>query len=174
MVFGRPGGGLTRSLFCEHSEPFLGTWPASGWMHAGSVYEPLMSAPLTPDSGCSSQPGHLLGTPRTSSSNGVGRYEESERGTRGRLEAQVDLLARALLPTPTATPYGNNQSPSPGASVRPSLDSLASSGALLPTPRASDGEKGGPNQKGSSGDLMLPSAVMRIGASTSPPSDAGN
>lgn len=31
---------------------------------------------------------------------------------------------------------------------------------LLPTPRASDGEKGGPNQRGSSGDLMLPAAVQ--------------
>ena len=30
-----------------------------------------------------------------------------------------------LLPTPTASRYGNNQSPSPGAVVRPSLDSLA-------------------------------------------------
>lgn len=30
-----------------------------------------------------------------------------------------------LLPTPTAARYGNNQSPGPGAAVRPSLDSLA-------------------------------------------------
>ena len=30
---------------------------------------------------------------------------------------------------------------------------------LLPTPRATDGTKGGPNQRGSSGDLMLPSSV---------------
>lgn len=30
---------------------------------------------------------------------------------------------------------------------------------LLPTPRATDGTKGGPGQRGSSGDLMLPSAV---------------
>lgn len=30
-----------------------------------------------------------------------------------------------LLPTPTAARYGNNQSPSPSAAVRPSLDSLA-------------------------------------------------
>ena len=37
----------------------------------------------------------------------------------------------AILPTPTATPYGSNQSPSPGASVRPSLDGVVS---LLPTP----------------------------------------
>lgn len=34
---------------------------------------------------------------------------------------------------------------------------------LLPTPRATDGTKGGPNQRGSSGDLMLPSAVLRFG-----------
>ena len=31
---------------------------------------------------------------------------------------------------------------------------------LLPTPRATDGTKGGPNQRGSSGDLMLPSAIQ--------------
>ena len=42
------------------------------------------------------------------------------------------------------------------------LDGLpvASERALLPTPRATDGTKGGPNQRGSSGDLMLPSAVQ--------------
>ena len=34
--------------------------------------------------------------------------------------------------------------------------------ALLPTPRAGDGEKGGPNRRGSSGDLMLPSAVTHL------------
>jgi hypothetical protein len=33
---------------------------------------------------------------------------------------------------------------------------------LLPTPRATDGTHGGPNQRGSSGDLMLPSAVMDL------------
>lgn len=31
---------------------------------------------------------------------------------------------------------------------------------LLPTPKATDGSKGGPNQRGSSGDLTLPSAVQ--------------
>lgn len=33
---------------------------------------------------------------------------------------------------------------------------------LFPTPRATDGTKGGPNQRGSSGDLMLPSAVCHL------------
>lgn len=32
----------------------------------------------------------------------------------------------------------------------------------LPTPRATDGTKGGPNQRGSSGDRMLPSAVVEL------------
>ncbi|WP_420169799.1 hypothetical protein [Streptomyces violaceoruber] len=35
---------------------------------------------------------------------------------------------------------------------------------LLPTPRASDGEKGGPNQRGSKGDLALPAVAHRIGS----------
>ena len=37
-----------------------------------------------------------------------------------------------------------------------------SSSPNLPTPRATGGTEGGPNQRGSSGDLMLPSAVMNL------------
>lgn len=102
-----------------------------------------------------------------------------------------------LLPTPTVAER-TNQSPTPGAAVRPPLSGvvqmlptpgarlgdeqrgapsqeLAASrldsgrrnlddaiGTLLPTPRATDGTKGGPNQRGSSGDLMLPSAVQLL------------
>jgi DNA (cytosine-5)-methyltransferase 1 len=59
----------------------------------------------------------------------------------------------ALLPTPTARdPKGENQRG----------DDTCLTGALLPTPRATDGTKGGPNQRGSSGDLMLPSAVSSL------------
>lgn len=36
------------------------------------------------------------------------------------------------------------------------------SAVYLPTPRATDGTKGGPNRRGASGDLMLPSAVHRL------------
>lgn len=77
--------------------------------------------------------------------------------------------AVALLPTPTTRDTkGPNQR----------RDPTCLHGALLPTPRASDGEKGGPNQRGSSGDQMLPSAVMQLlpastGAPTPPPSPAG-
>lgn len=51
------------------------------------------------------------------------------------------------LPTPRATRGGS------------STESLS---ALFPTPRATDGTKGGPNQRGSSGDLMLPSVVAHL------------
>jgi hypothetical protein len=43
-----------------------------------------------------------------------------------------------------------------------SANASSSLPGLLPTPRATDGTKGGPNQRGSSGDLMLPSAVARL------------
>jgi DNA (cytosine-5)-methyltransferase 1 len=42
------------------------------------------------------------------------------------------------------------------------VGAMPSVAAMLPTPRAPDGTKGGPNQRGSSGDLMLPSAVMNL------------
>jgi hypothetical protein len=34
--------------------------------------------------------------------------------------------------------------------------------SLLPTPRATDGTNGGPNQRGSKGDLMLPSVAVNL------------
>jgi len=51
----------------------------------------------------------------------------------------VAIAKLSLLPTPCAARSGNNQSASPGAAVRPSLDSITD---LLPTPRRSDGDGG--------------------------------
>ena len=65
------------------------------------------------------------------------------------------IEAARLLPTPTSRDNkGHNQRG----------DTTCLTGALLPTPRATDGTKGGPNQRGSSGDLMLPSAVAALSA----------
>ena len=61
----------------------------------------------------------------------------------------------ALLPTPRATRGGSSTETA-------YLLNGADRKGLLPTPRATDGTKGGPNQRGSSGDLMLPSAVARL------------
>lgn len=138
------------SLFADltESSPTLPRW---GSMRSGLLFERPMWVPRTDESGSSL----LLGTPRCS--DGITHpLRDGVTNPRGRLEDQV-----AMLPAPTAVEYGNNQSPSPGAAVRPSLSSLVRS-ELLPTPRATDGEKGGPNQRGSSGDRMLPSAVASL------------
>lgn len=133
----------------------------------------------------------LLPTPTATDGNRANGHYPDQHTT------LPDAVAQ-LLPTPTAARYGTNQSPTPGAAVRPGLDQIdvllptprASANEnrstkrtpsqqdgrhglylssevcelaeldLLATPRASDGPKGGPNQHGSAGDLMLPSAVQ--------------
>jgi DNA (cytosine-5)-methyltransferase 1 len=76
-----------------------------------------------------------------------------------------------MLPTPTVADSRGSRNATAGRSAAASanvnsgwpLSDVVFDGqiqSLLPTPRASDGEKGGPNQRGSSGDVMLPSAVQ--------------
>lgn len=145
----------TQDGFFELLEPYSETWPPSGSMRNGSAWERTRSAPLTGGAASSSEPGRLLPTPRTSDTNGPGLHGD------GGLDLRT---AVSLLPTPTVadsrdtanfrpdgTPYGSGYGMT-----------LTDVTRLLPTPRASDGDKGGPNQRGSSGDLMLPSAVTQL------------
>lgn len=79
----------------------------------------------------------------------------ARRGTVGRAPAQGSGEG-ALLPSPrTSDTNGAGQHGEGGMDLRTAV-------SLLPTPRAGDGDKGGPNQRGSSGDLMLPSAVAGL------------
>ncbi|KAF1021856.1 MAG: hypothetical protein GAK30_01545 [Paracidovorax wautersii] len=91
-------------------------------------------------------------------------------------------------PTPDTGGERINRSPSPGAASRPTIalaakqwqtpaaadakrqgnygrgqgnPTFAEQARTWPTPRATDGTKGGPNQAGSRGDLMLPSAAAQ-------------
>jgi hypothetical protein len=91
----------------------------------------------------------LLPTPRAADGNGNGRSASSREGS--------PSLTDCLLPTPAARDWKSGQSHVMDRNARP-LNEVVE--MLLPTPRATDGTKGGPNQHGSSGDLMLPSAVM--------------
>jgi len=89
---------------------------------------------------------HLLPTPQATDGTKWGPGQTSTGGP--------SLPSAALLlPTPNATHERKT------SRTGPLLHGIA---ALLPTPRATDGTKGGPNQRGSSGDLMLPSAVMEL------------
>ena len=119
----------------------------------------------------------LLPTPQASladhnRANGVD--PEIRRG-QGRQVSLADVARHELLPTPRATRGGSSTEtvdllPTPRcasgmtAPLRPDARDIsrledAVAVHLLPTPRATDGTKGGPNQRGSSGDLMPPSAV---------------
>lgn len=90
-------------------------------------------------------PGALLPTPlSTDATKGSPRQKDS-RGS-----VMLTGAVHRLLPTPTATQYGSNQSPSPGAAVRPSLATVGQAAAsrLLPTPRARDHKGKDPNPNG--------------------------
>ncbi|WP_431728291.1 hypothetical protein [Verrucosispora sp. TAA-831] len=70
--------------------------------------------------------------------------------------------AARLLPTPRASDTGTPGRRA-GTGWRPPLSQV-----LLPTPKATDGVKGCPGQRGSHGDLTLPSAVVRVPVRTLP------
>ena len=90
---------------------------------------------------------------------GIGRLEPVRRDTDGRRGAhrpRATTQPAALLPSPrTSDTNGAGQHGDGGLDLRTAV-------TMLPTPRATDGTKGGPNQRGSSGDLMLPSAVQLL------------
>lgn len=74
----------------------------------------------------------------------------------------LNVEAQRLLPTPCSRDSHNAGDPErtdARMAERGQPLSEVAVNALLPTPGATDGTKGGPNQRGSSGDLMLPSAV---------------
>ena len=112
----------------------------------------------------------LFATPADAEHNGwsastLGRGVGPSQGERGVLQPQgppSDPLT--LLPTPqTSDTNGPGEHGTGGPDLRTAV-------SLLPTPRATDGTKGGPNQRGSSGDLMLPSAVTLLPTPTTQPS----
>ena len=74
----------------------------------------------------------------------------------------------SLLPTPAAGNFNDRESPESWQARQATLKDgfgmplAVAVKMMLPTPRATDGTKGGPNQRESSGDLMLPSAVINL------------
>ncbi len=67
-----------------------------------------------------------------------------------------------LTPTSNLGTIGGSQHPDlrKAGGHGPNLSDLVEH--LLPTPRASDGTKGGPNQRGSRGDLTMSSAAAKM------------
>src|SRR5699024_10343701 len=98
---------------------------------------------------------------------GTGEPDATTVGADHRPGPSGDTPGLTLLPTPM-TSYSSRdvetwraQRPAGNGNVRETVGDLAIvAEQILPTPRATDGTKSGPNQAGSSGDLMLPSAVQ--------------
>ena len=74
----------------------------------------------------------------------------------------IDASGCSSLPTPRASRGASTTELSYALGGERSDQDRPQGQVLLPTPRATDGTKGGPNQRGSSGDLMLPSAVVSL------------
>jgi hypothetical protein len=126
----------------------------------------------------------LLPTPRTSDTNGIGEHGTggmdlrtaisllpTPRARDGKGKGYEDQLPNvvALLPTPmvgdaTGTRNATAGRTNPDSQHHPgwTLSDVVFAGKLMPTPRATDGTKGGPNQRGSKGDLMLPSVAAQL------------
>lgn len=116
-------------------------WPTAGGMRNGRIYErPMSVEAISASVGSVSHGGWATPDCNTSS------YSNGEFGQNIRQQAMT-----------WATPDANamertNRSPSQNAAERPTL---ALAARAWPMPRGTDGTKGGPNQRGSSGDPML-------------------
>lgn len=154
---------------------------AGGRAHApvGRLFSTPDTAPEAPNTGSNShkagnvvglgnQVRSLLPTPTASEGDKGGPNQAHGSGDRT-LSGIAPLL---LLPTPVAQPSGNTPEnhlrKKPGRSVVTDLailvenDLMKTGGRLLPTPTASEGEKGGPGQKHGGGDATLSGAVSAI------------
>ncbi|WP_430788202.1 hypothetical protein [Actinoplanes sp. G11-F43] len=138
-----PGGSRNPLL----PTPTAVTYGSNKSVSAGAVRRP----------GLAQLAGRLLPTPTVADSR------SSANATAGRTKPATGHVghtltdATRLLPTPRASDTGTPGRRA-GEGFRPPLSQVL----LLPTPRATDGEKGCPGQRGSHGDLTLPSAAVRV------------
>ena len=127
----------TEGLFCEHLDVYSETFPTSGMTANGEAYALPTWEPRTAGSESSySPPSALLMTPVAAE----GTKPSNVMGVARRLTTGQVFLTNQIV----------------------TLMGLDPSEKLLPSPRASEGEKGGPNMRGSKGDLMLSSAVTHL------------
>jgi hypothetical protein len=152
---------MSGGMFPSDSMPSLATLPTWGTTVAGALYElPTPALPTgEPESSL------LLPTPVVNDMGAgktVERWDEwtaslkMSHGNGNGHGPSLSIEALRLFPTPTCSDTnGAGEHGTGGPDLRTVL-------SLLPTPRATDGTKGGPNQRGSKGDLMLPSAVMLL------------
>ena len=111
-------------------------WDSMRWgmMRDGQLFQPQKWAPRTEEneSGYLPIPGTHVPTPTATAIANA-----RKASTPGSMHVVSLAHFAVMYPTPTATPYGSNQSPSEGATVRLSLDAMARNDRW-PTPTCTD------------------------------------
>lgn len=149
-------------------------WPTAGGMRNGSLFQRPKWAPVMGGSGGSAGRGENWPTPQVGT--GENSHGQISGDFRNRME---ELLTAPMWATPdcNTSTYSNGKM---GPNIREQATSWNANSAAInspnpagatdvptakatawPTPKGTDGTKGGPNQAGSKGDLMLPSAAAQ-------------
>jgi hypothetical protein len=123
--------------------------PKWGSMRDGVLSQLLTLAPHTGESGFG-----LWATPAASDANRGGTITDDMSG--------VSLAQMVNTPARWPTPKANDAEKRGNFDATNPRNGLPAAVKLWPTPLATDGSKGGPNQKGSKGDLRLSSAVHQF------------
>ncbi len=130
-------------------------WPTAGGTRNGSLFQRPTWAPATGGRDGSALLGGAWPTPDT------GHERINRSASEGAVDRPTIALAAKLWMTPSVSnSQGNEYTRDRGQPGQERL-TLTGQAQQWPTPRATDGTKGGPNQAGSKGDLMLPSAAAQ-------------
>lgn len=130
-------------------------WPTVGGMRNGSLFPHPTWVPAMAVPGGSVSPG-AWPTPQVG--NGENSHGQLSGDFRNRME---EILAGPMWMTPSVSnSQGNEYTRDRGQQGQERL-TLTGQAQQWPIPRGTDGTKGGPNQAGSKGDLMLPSAAAQ-------------
>lgn len=132
------------------------SWPTSGGMRSGSLFQRPMWEPVTGAPAGSASHGDGWMTPSVSNSQG-NQYTRD----RGQVGAERPTLTGQSMNWPTPqVGTGENSHGQISGDFRNRMEELLKE-PQWSSPRASDGKNGGPNQRGSKGDLMLPSMAAQ-------------
>lgn len=137
-------------------------WPTVGGMRSGSLFPHPTWAPAMGAPGGSASPGEWL-TPNVP--NGGRCLPADVVAAKGMTEAGkksvgLESQSRHWMTPSVSNSQGNEYTRDRGQPGQERL-TLTGQAQQWPTPRGTDGTKGGPNQAGRKGDLMLPSAAAQ-------------
>lgn len=131
-------------------------WPTAGGLRNGSLFQRPTWEPVTSESAGSVSLGESWPTPVANDDNKTpAAHMAMKRRMKGGSRNTITSLNVKVQTKNWATPDCNTSTYSNGLFGQ----NLREQAKHWPSPRATDGTNGGPNQRGSKGDLMLPSAA---------------